>query len=92
LARRRKKIAHFVWALNGYFWHAKLLFSSLPCSVFVLLFALFAVVDECAGAAGAVLFPFFYFFGLFSEVVEGVSIYVYSESAVVAYEEAVFAP
>ncbi len=93
LARgREKKVARFVWALHGYFWHTELLFSSLPCSVFVLLFAMFAVVDECAVAAWAVLFPFFYFFGFFSEVVEGVSVYVYPESAVVAYEEAVFAP
>jgi len=93
LARgREKKVARFVWALHGYFWHTELLFSSLPCSVFVLLFAMFAVVDECAVAAGAVLFPLFYFFGFFSEVAEGVSVYVYPESAVVAYEEAVFAP
>jgi hypothetical protein len=90
--RREKKVARFVWALHSYFWHAELLFSSLPCSVFVLLFALFAVVDECTRVAWAVLLPFLYLFGFFSEVVEGVSVYVYSESAVVAYEEAVFAP
>ena len=56
------------------------------------MFALLAVVDEGAVVAGAVLFPFFYFFGFLSHVFKGVSVYVHFESAVVAYEESVFAP
>jgi hypothetical protein len=42
--------------------HAELLFSSFPCVVFVLLFALFAVFSEGAVVAGALLFPFLGFF------------------------------
>ena len=72
--------------------HAELLFSSFPCVVFVLLFALLAVVDECAVAAGAILFPFFYFFGFLSHVFEGVTFYLHPESAILAYKKSVSAP
>jgi hypothetical protein len=72
--------------------YAELLFSSFPCVVFVLLFALLAVVDEGAVVAGAVLFPLFYFFGFLSQVFEGVTFYLHPESAVVAYKKSVFAP
>jgi hypothetical protein len=81
-----------VWVLDYWVGHAELLFSSFPCVVFVLLFALLAVVDECAVAAGAVLFPLFYFFGFLSQVFEGVTFYLHPKSAVVAYKKSVFAP
>ena len=84
--------ALFVGALGCGVGYAELLFSSFPCFVFVLLFALLAVLDEDAVVAGAVLFPFFYFFGFLSQVFEGVTFYLHPESAIVAYKKSVSAP
>ena len=87
-----EKSLFFVGALDYWVGHAELLFSSFPCFVFVLLFALLAVVDEGAVVAGAVLFPFFYFFGFLSQVFEGVTFYLHPESAILAYKKSVSAP
>jgi len=53
---------------------------------------LLAVLDEDAVVAGAVLFPFFYFFGFLSQVFEGVTFYLHPESAIVTYKKSVSAP
>jgi len=87
-----EKKSIFLLGLDYWVGYAELLFSSFPCFVFVLLFALFAVVAEGAVVAGAVLFPFFYFFGFLSQVFEGVTFYLHPESAIVAYKKSVFAP
>ena len=87
-----EKSLFFVGTLDYWAGHAELLFSSFPCVVFVLLFALLAVVDECAVAAGAILFPFFYFFGFLSKVFEGVTFYLHPESAILAYKKSVSVP
>jgi len=87
-----EKSLFFVGTLDYWAGHTELLFSSFPCVVFVLLFALLTVIDECAVMAGAVLFPFFYFFGFLSQVFKGVTFYLQPESAILAYKKSVSAP
>ena len=67
-----KNFVLFVLALDFWFGHAELLFSSFPWAVFfVLLFALFALVCECAAVEGVVLFPLIDFFGFLSHLFKG---------------------